>query len=123
MTGHDVTPTTWEARVLGHAVISILKAIHEDIPNLPPRPGPPRTTCPDCGALIPASEPCDVCELRNQRRMTTAEALTEIEFLTDQGCDLDYIARALNRTTDSIGQLLRRQDRRDILDRLGRRAA
>jgi hypothetical protein len=116
MTGHPVTLTRWEATAVGDAVIGVLKAVL----NPPP---PPRTTCRDCGALIPADEPCDICELRNQRRMTAAEALTEIEFLTDQGCDLDYIARALNRTTDSIGQLLRRQDRRDILDRLGRRAA
>jgi hypothetical protein len=116
MTGHDVTLTRSEATAVGDAVVGVLKAVL----NPPP---PPRTTCPDCGALIPADEPCDVCELRNQRRMTAAEALTEVEFLTDQGCDLDYIARALNRTPDSIGQLLRRQDRRDILDRLGRRAA
>jgi hypothetical protein len=116
MTGHDVTLTRWEANAVGDAVVGVLKAVL----NPPP---PPRTTCPDCGALIPADEPCDICELRNQRRMTAAEALTEVEFLTDQGCDLDYIARALNRTPDSIGQLLRRQDRRDILDRLGRRAA
>jgi hypothetical protein len=116
MTGHDVTLTRSEATAVGDALVGVLKTVL----NPPP---PPRTTCPDCRALIPASEPCDVCELRNQRRMTAAEALTEIEFLTDQGCDLDYIARALNRTPDSIGQLLRRQDRRDILDRLGRRAA
>jgi hypothetical protein len=106
----------WEALQIEVAVGSILGAILDD--RLPIR-----GICSDCGALIPADEPCDVCELRNQRRMTAAEALTEVEFLTDQGCDLDYIARALNRTPDSIGQLLRRQDRRDILDRLGRRAA
>jgi hypothetical protein len=116
MTGHDVILTRSEATAVGDAVVGVLKAVLN-----PPRP--PRTTCRDCRALIPAAEPCDICELRNQRRMTAAEALTEVEFLTDQGCDLDYIARALNRTPDSIGQLLRRQDRRDILDRLGRRAA
>jgi transcriptional regulator with XRE-family HTH domain len=55
--------------------------------------------------------------------MTAEEQIAEVEHLMNQGCDIDYIAEALNRNRRSIEQNLRRYKRNDLLDRLINRAA